>query len=347
MYSKPAIIGLFSFLMLFSVIPDSQAELWEFIVEANMEKETVYSGNTVAVTGKVVNHAYEPSRGVEILISAGTDTIKTFTDTQGLFRGEFVNFQKGPGTYTVNVIASWYGMTGLASTQFQVNGDFNPASALQQKLLTDEARKYLISNEADFEKDPIGQTLFRHYQKLLQQFINEKESQKPSEEQILIEQQRGIAENLKSQAITKFDPGTGTYGGYQYENYISSLNPEIRDLVDNQLNFTQNNFADAQKIRDEIIENGGTYEEARKAYLDRLAITKKTLEQFNEKYIEDSEKLKEEKELKEKEERELMEEEERELREKKVRERELREKELREKELREKELREETETSEE
>ena len=57
-------------------------------------------------------------------------------------------------------------------------------------------------------------------------------------------------------------------------------------MVVNQLSFTQNNFLDAQKIRAEIIENGGTYEEARQAYLDRLTIPKEILEKFNENNLE-------------------------------------------------------------
>jgi len=273
--------------MLFSFIPSSQAELWEFIVELDMEKGVVNSGDTVVVTGRVVDHAYESTRGVEVLIRAGADTTKAFTDTDGTFRGEFVDFQRVPGTYIINVVASWYGMTGLSSTEFQVKGDASPVSILQQQLSTDQARKYLSSNESDFEKNPIGQTLFKYYHGLLEQLIAEKkEANKPNEEQILLEQQRRIAENLRNQAIEEYKPGYGTYGGYKYENYIAGLNPEIRDLVVNQLSFTQNNFLDAQKIRAEIIENGGTYEEARQAYLDRLTIPKEILEKFNENNLE-------------------------------------------------------------
>jgi len=276
--------------MLFSFIPSSQAELWEFVVELDMEKGVVNSGDTVIITGKVVDHAYHPTRGIEVLVRAGADTTKAFTNPDGEFKAQFVDFQRIPGTYTVNVVASWYGMTGMASTEFQVKGDSSPVSILQQQLSTDQARKYLSSNENDFEKNPIGQTLFKYYHGLLDQLIAEKkEANKPNEDQIFLEQQRRIAENLRNQAIEEYKPGYGTYGGYKYENYIAGLNPEIRDLVVNQLSFTQNNFLDAQKIRAEIIENGGTYEEARQAYLDRLTIPKEILEKFNENNLEESE----------------------------------------------------------
>ena len=284
MFNKSIIIGLFSF------IPSSQAELWEFVIELDMEKGVVNSGDTVIITGKVVDHAYHPTRGIEVLVRAGADTTKAFTNPDGEFKAQFVDFQRIPGTYTVNVVASWYGMTGMASTEFQVKGDSSPVSILQQQLSTDQARKYLSSNESDFEKNPIGQTLFKYYHGLLDQLIAEKkEANKPNEDQIFLEQQRRIAENLRNQAIEEYKPGYGTYGGYKYENYIAGLNPEIRDLVVNQLSFTQNNFLDAQKIRAEIIENGGTYEEARQAYLDRLTIPKETLEKFNENNLEESE----------------------------------------------------------
>jgi len=280
--NKAIIIGLFSFLMIFSTIQTSEAELWELIIDLSVEKGIINSGETVVVTGTVVNHAYKPIRGAEVFIRTGSETTKVFTDPWGVFKAEFKDFQRIQGTYTVNVIASWYGMTGLSTTQFEVKGDVSPVSALQQQLSTEQARKYLGSKESDFEKDPIGQTLFKYYHGLLDELVLEqKEASKPNAEQLFIEQQQKIAKELREKAIEELKPGFGTYGGYQYENYISSLNPEIKDTIINQLNFTKNTFEEAQKIRDEIIKNGGTIEEARQAYLEMISMTKETLEDFN------------------------------------------------------------------
>jgi len=286
--NKAVVIGLFSFLMLFSFIPASEAELWELIIDLNVQKGVIYAGETVVVTGKVVDHAYKPIIEAEVFIRTGSDTTIAFTDPYGVFKGEFEDFQRVPGTYAVNVIASLDGKTGLSSTQFKVNGDISPVSALQEKLSTDEARKYLSANESDFEKDPIGQILFKYYHGLLDELIlKQREASQLTEEQIYLEQQRVIAENLRNQAIEKFNPGAGTYGGYQYDNYINSLNLEIRDLVTSQLNFTKNTFEEAQKLRDEILANGGTYEEARQVYLDMISIPKQVLEQFNQESLDE------------------------------------------------------------
>ncbi len=273
--------------MVFSFIPTSQAELWELVIDLNVEKGVINSGETVVITGIIVDHAYKPIRGAEVLIRTGSDTTKAFTDIDGSFKGEFKDFQRIPGTYIVNVIASWYGMTGLTSTDFQIKGNVSQFSILQEKLSTDEAIKYLGANESDFEKNPIGQTLFNYYHGLLEELRLEKiENMKPSEHQIFVEEQRKIAEELRNQRIEEFDPGAGTYGGYKYDDYINGLNPEIRDLVISQLEFTKNKFEEAQKIRDEILANGGTYEEARQVYLDMLSIPKEKLEQFNQEKLE-------------------------------------------------------------
>ena len=275
--------------MLFSFIPTSQAELLEFVVVANVENVVVYPGDTVVVTGRVVDHAYESYSGIEVLIRAGSDTTKTFTTHDGHFRGEFENFQRIPGTYIVNVVASWYGMTGLTSTEFQVKGDATPVSALQQKLSTEEAIKYLSANESDFEKNPIGQTLFKYYHGLLEELIEEqKEALEPNEAQIFIEEQRVIAEALRNQDIEEYDPGHGTYEGFRYENYIAGLNPEIKDLVIKQLDFTKNSFLEAQNLKEEMLANGSTYDEAMQAYFEMLSFPKATIDEFNEKYLEES-----------------------------------------------------------
>jgi hypothetical protein len=46
------------------------------------------------------------------------------------------------------------------------------------------------------------------------------------------------------------------------------------------MNFTKNIFEEAQQIRKNILENGGTREEANQAYLEKMTISRQTLEKF-------------------------------------------------------------------
>ena len=72
------------------------------------------------------------------------------------------------------------------------------------------------------------------------------------------------------------------------------MNPEIQDIVKEQLNFTKNSFINAQNVRDEIIANGGTFEEARQAYLELISIPKDTIEQFNVEQLDETPEVSEE-----------------------------------------------------
>ncbi len=50
---------------------------------------------------------------------------------------------------------------------------------------------------------------------------------------------------------------------------------------------TKNTFKEAQKIRDGILANGGTYAEARQVFLDMISMSKEVLEQFTQEKLEE------------------------------------------------------------
>ncbi len=50
-------------------------------------------------------------------------------------------------------------------------------------------------------------------------------------------------------------------------------------------------FEEAQKVREEILANGGTYEEARQAYFEMITVPRDVIEKFNEEKLESQENL--------------------------------------------------------
>lgn len=275
-------VPLFTLLIVTSFIPNSQAELWELIVDLDIEEKVIHSGQTVTISGIVVDHAYQPISDAKVLIRSGADTINTQTDSEGEFTAEFAEFKKISGTYIINAVVSADGKTGITSTEFKVLGESSPVLSLQEKLNTEEARKYISSSYEDFEHDPVGMMLFKYYQELFEKLIEEtkKERIKLNEQMKLVEK-RVIVDEIKQEEIDKSNPGFGLFDGSRYEQYMNSLNPEIRKTIDIQLDFTKNMFLEAQKVKNEILANGGTYEEAREAYLEKISISKETLEEFN------------------------------------------------------------------
>ncbi|NJK78244.1 MAG: hypothetical protein HC944_05890 [Nanoarchaeota archaeon] len=164
----------------------------------------------------------------------------------------------------------------MANTEFQVMGELTSTSVVEAKLSTPEAIKYLNAQSTDFERDPIGFILYTHYQKLLQEFITEKKiAEKIVEEQKYIEEQTKIADELLLKEIEELVPGSGVFSGYKYDDYVKNLDPAVRETIVNQMNFTKNIFEEAQQLRNSILENGGTKEEANKAYLEKITIQDK------------------------------------------------------------------------
>ncbi|RNJ78874.1 MAG: carboxypeptidase regulatory-like domain-containing protein [Nitrosopumilus sp. B06] len=268
-------------ILLLLALPLAYAEIPEIIVEAETGKNIIESGDPVAITGAVLDHGYRPIAGADVQARSGAITISTTTNHNGTFAVEFAGVKRIPATYTINIIVSVNNMTGFASMQFQVRGDVSATSIQEEYLSSEVAARYLGANVSDFEKDPIGKRLFLHYEKLYKELVTKQKEVKKTPEQIHAEQELRIAEKMRRNAINEFKPSNGTYGGYAYDSYISRLNPQIKDLVADQLNFTKNTFENAQKIRQDVIASGGTFEEARKAYLDAISIPRDSLEKFN------------------------------------------------------------------
>ncbi len=276
------LLGLFSVFASSMLIPASDAVLWNLIIQASIDNAKISPEEIPTISGRVTDHASNPVKDVKIQISTRHDSLVVTTDEQGEFSVQLSHYNRMPGTYIVNIIATAPdGKTGITNTEFQVKGELTTTSAVEEKLSTQEAIKYLNANSSDFEKDPIGFILYTHYQKLLQEFIAEKKiGEKTLEDQKFIEQQTKISEELLLKEIGELSPGSGVFSGYKYDYYVKNLDPIVRDTIVNQINFTKNIFEEAQQIRKNILENGGTREEANQAYLEKMTISRQTLEEF-------------------------------------------------------------------
>ena len=280
--NKAVLLGLFSIFALSMLIPASEAVLWNLIIQTGIDNAKILPQEAPIISGRITDHASKPVNDTQVHISTRHDSLFTTTNEQGEFRVQLGHYNRMPGTYIVNIIATAPdGKTGIANTEFQVKGVLTTTSAIEEKLSTQEAIKYLNANSSDFEKDPIGFILYTHYQKLLQEYIVEKKiGEKILEEQKFIEQQTKNSDELLLKEIEELDPGSGVFSGYKYDDYVKSLDPAVRDIIVNQINFTKNIFDEAQQLRKNILENGGTREEANQAYLEKITISRQTLEEF-------------------------------------------------------------------
>ncbi len=258
----------------------SDAVLWDLIIDVRVENNGLFQGESPVISGVVTDHAGKPVADTKIHVRAGQDSIFLSTDETGQFRVVLEDFDRIPGNYIVNVKGtSPDGKTGISSVEFQVKGSLQPYSASEQLLSTHEAQKYLNTNPENIKGDSIATKLYHYYQNIHQEYLREKQlAEDLTDEQLFIKEQKRLAKEALQKVIEEKKPGPGVYSGYKYEMFVENLDPSVKDIISNQLNYTKNTFAEAQLAMDEILENGGTYEEAREAYLAKLSTTRNFIE---------------------------------------------------------------------
>ena len=276
-------MGILGFSLLFSNLPLSESVLWDLIIDVKLEQSSLYVGEIPVVLVSVTDHASKPVSGAEVKVRLYTDSKTILTDTTGSFKVEFSEFDGLPGNYIVNVIATTSdGKIGLASTNFQVKGDLLVQSYSEKILSTTEALKYLHASPDDFEYDPIGLILYNYYQNLQLEFLYEINSQAElDKEQQLIAEQREQSIELTEQIIEEANPGAGIYSGYKYDRFVDNLDHSVKDIIVNQLNYTVTVFGEAQAAFDEVVTNGGSYQEARLAYYEKASISREVMNELS------------------------------------------------------------------
>jgi len=282
-YRIKVFLGFFAVLLLFPLALNSEAIQWDLLIQANVDNSPLYSGDRPIVSGIIVDHASKPVQNATVNIKSGAMSIFTKTSLSGEFMAELGKQERIPGNYVVNISASTSdGKTGITSIQFQVKGELSHTAVNEGKLSTPEAKKYLEASPEDFDKNPIGFMLYNYYQKLYQEYLENKQlSEKLAQTQSFIDEQYERENELRLEAIEEYNPGVGIFSGSEYEEYVNSLDEAVRDTVVEHLNFTKNLVENAQKVRQEILENGGTAEEAQATYLEMITVTRDTIENLD------------------------------------------------------------------
>lgn len=275
------LFGIFT-LFLIPGIASSESTLWDLLISANVENDPLLQGENPIVTGQVINHAGKPVSNVDVKIRLDVQSAVVTTDETGSFYHEFVGLELLPGTHIINIMGtSLDEKIGLASTQFQVKGELAVSSQTSKLLQTPEAIKYLNAKASDFENDSIGLTLFNYYQELQRKFVLQESIQKNLvEQEYILDQHRKVSTELSQKIIDEKNPGAGTYSGWKKDVFVDNLDPSVKGIIKNQLNYTLNVFSEAQKAMNAVLENGGTMKEAREAYFAKATISREVMNEL-------------------------------------------------------------------
>ena len=273
-----AIVFIFSS----SSIPDSEAKLWDFIVDVEFLKSPINEGKNPILLGTVVDHAYRPLSNIDVRLTFAGETYMLKTDGNGEFGKQIDQSELKPRTYSIHVLATNDdGKKGMARTTLEISGHTEKSAKYERQLEFME-----LAN--DFSKlrqnsnDPISVILYQHYLKLQESVAHAK-----YEEQLLnIPQQKirdarqmtydSLMKSLEERPLVTRDLDDSTKLG----KFLKNLDDEKRTLFELQLNSTKIRFTEAQNIMHEILKNGGSSIDARAAYLDYLSITQEEMNSF-------------------------------------------------------------------
>jgi len=259
-----------------STLPDSEAKLWDFIIDVKFLKNPISIDENPILSGTLVDHAYRPVSDVNVKVSFAGKSYDLKTDVNGEFGKQFHIDNLKPRTYSVQIFAvSDDGKKSMSSTTLQINGHVPKTAKIERQLESME----MANDSSKLRKnsnDPISIILYEHYLKLQEKF----EEEKYNEAQLDLPQQkiREIRQNVHDKLIQTLEKRP--LNERQYEDspnlskFMQTLDDEKRYLFELQLNSTKIRYSEGQNLMKEMLENGISYEKARLAYLEYVSITK-------------------------------------------------------------------------
>ena len=265
-----------------STIPDSEAKLWDFIIDVEFLKNPINDGKNPILIGTVVDHAYRPLSNIDVKLTIAGESHILKTDGNGEFGKQIDVSELKPRTYSILVFATDDdGKKGMVRTTLEVSGHTEKSAKYERQLESMELANDLSKLRPN-SNDPISVILYQHYLKLQEYAANAKHEEKLLDlPQQKIRDARQVTFEKLVQSLEERPLVTRDFDDSQkLGKFLQNLDDEKRTLFELQLNSTKLRFIQAQNIMQEILKNGGTTSDARSAYLDYLSITQEEMNSF-------------------------------------------------------------------
>lgn len=247
------------------------ATLWDFVINAELEEDEIELYEKPVVFGQVLDQASKPVSDVKVTMRFSNQSATIFSDSEGNFRYEF-DEQKLAGIFTVNIFAETEDKKGFSKLTLKIGSQSTTFGEI-----------YYKSNDFDVTtNDPYAALKLKHYLKYLEEQNARQQKQLEIEaKKIEWEEKRNLAQQKLEEALAERYYGPGVISAEQQQRYLSTVNPKIRDTISSQLNYTKQLYAEAKAAMKEVLDNGGSLQEARKVYFEKLSVTRDEISDFN------------------------------------------------------------------
>ena len=250
----------------------SALPMGSLVVTVKPEKTSLEPDEIPVIYGTITDQASKPIADalVNISTSLGTDTV--FTDFDGKFRYQYTD-SVSPNQYIVSVKAQkdGYGV-GLAKTTFFVKG-IPMSQQTNFKTVTGDKIK----------QDPIASKILKNIEIAQKKQVEEEKKLKEIEEKKkFIDDQRVLAnQNLQNDLqawLVQFDPFTPRNA---YATFVTQINTTLQNVFWGQFNFTEQKINDGLTAKNQVIQNGGNKDEARKAFIQKATSSRNEIIKVN------------------------------------------------------------------
>ena len=118
-----------------SSIPDSEAKLWDFVVDVEFLKSPINEGKNPILIGTVVDHAYSPLSNIDVRLTFAGESYMLKTDGNGEFGKQIDVSELNPRTYSIHVLATNDdGKKGMTRTTLETTGHTEKAAKYERQL---------------------------------------------------------------------------------------------------------------------------------------------------------------------------------------------------------------------
>lgn len=234
--------------------------------------------NVPVISGIIKNEKGDPIENVIIQISSVMGTAETKSDADGKFVYH-MPILPSEDKFNISVKAQKEGyLTGYANTSFFVQNK-NQTNTESKPL--DSGFKVVTSDK--IKNDPIA---FKILQNIELNKQKEEERQKRLQEiearEKFIEEQRQLANqdllaDLQSM-VEQFDPFNPRN---VFSSFVSGFDTTIQSIYWGQFNFTETKTKEGLAALEQVLNNGGTMQDARNAFYETAAISQSEINKLN------------------------------------------------------------------
>lgn len=150
--------------------------------------------------------------------------------------------------------------TSIDSTTFQV--------------FAQTTNEFTVRDSEQINKDPVAKSILEKIEHMKKRMVEIKEERKRQQEhQKFIEQQRELARQELNKELDRInDKYKDNTPKASFSSFVASKPAQTQSVYWDMFNFQQEKVADARKAMKNVLDNGGSLQEARNAYHEAAAV---------------------------------------------------------------------------